>query len=56
MSAGGLVWPSLCRRSRRTATASRDDTDVERTPFDDGLVRQERRYASTLTALSVDGA
>ena len=53
MSAAGLVWPSNTLRSRRTATACATITNVDRTPFDDGLVRQERRYASALTALSI---
>ena len=52
MSAGGLVWPDYVA-VEADGYAVADDTDVERTPFDDGLVRQERRYASALTALSV---
>ena len=30
----------------------RDDPTVDRTPFDDGLIRQERRYSSAMTALA----
>ena len=52
MSQGGLVWPSYVA-VEADGYGVRDDTDIERTPFDDGLVRQERRYASALTALSV---
>ena len=47
-----LVWPSYAA-VEADGYAVRDDNDVERTPFDDGLVRQERRYASALTALSI---
>ena len=46
------VWPSYAA-VEADGYAVRDDTDVERTPFDDGLVRQERRYASALTALAI---
>ena len=40
-------------RSRPRVTARSDDNNVDRTPFDDGLIRQERRYASAMTALSI---
>ena len=29
---------------------TRQDADIARTPFDDGLVRQEKRYTAALTA------
>ncbi|MDE0392824.1 MAG: hypothetical protein OXI57_12235 [Rhodospirillales bacterium] len=47
-----LVWPSYAAVEADGYAVS-DDTDVQRTPFDDGLVRQERRYSSALTALSI---
>ena len=52
MSAGGLVWPSYAA-VEADGYGVTDDNDVDRTPFDDGLIRQERRYASALTALSI---
>ncbi len=52
MSAGGLVWPDYVA-VQADGYAVADDPDVARTPFDDGLVRQERRFASALTALSL---
>ena len=52
MSAGGLVWPDYAAIEAE-GYAVADDTNVQRTPFDDGLVRQERRHASALTALRV---
>ena len=52
MSQTGLVWPVYVA-IEADGYAVADDTDVERTPFEDGLVRQERRYASALTALDV---
>ena len=47
----GLVWPDYVAVEAEGYGVS-DDTDVDRTPFDDGLIRQERRYSSALTALS----
>ena len=47
---GGLVWPDYVA-VEADGYGVRDDANVERTPFDDGLIRQERRYASALTAL-----
>ena len=52
MSAGGPVWPDYAA-IEADGYAVADDPNVARTPFDDGLIRQERRYASALTALSV---
>ena len=52
MSGGGLVWPEYVA-VEADGYGVVDDNDVDRTPFDDGLVRQERRYASALTALSI---
>ena len=52
MSAGGLVWPDYAA-IEADGYAVADDPNVARTPFDDGLIRQERRYASALTALGV---
>ena len=52
MSGGGLVWPEYVA-VEADGYGVRDDSNVDRTPFDDGLVRQERRYASALTALSI---
>ena len=52
MSAGGLVWPSYAA-VEADGYGVTDDNDVDRTPFDDGLIRQERRYASALSALSI---
>ena len=52
MSAAGLVWPSYASVEADGYTVA-DDNDVFRSPFDDGLIRQERRYASALTALSI---
>ena len=52
MSAGGLVWPYYVA-VEADGYAVADDPNVARTPFDDGLIRQERRYASALTALRV---
>ena len=52
MSAGGLVWPDYVA-VEADGYAVADDPDVARTPFDDGFVRQERRFASALTALSL---
>ena len=52
MSAGGLVWPSYAA-VEADGYGVTDDSDVDRTPFDDGLIRQERRYASALSALSI---
>ena len=48
----GLVWPDYAA-VEANGYAVTDDANVQRTPFDDGLVRQERRYASALTALSI---
>ncbi len=52
MSAGGLVWPDYVAVEAE-GYAVADDSNVARTPFDDGFIRQERRYASALTALSL---
>ena len=52
MTAGGLVWPDYVA-IEADGYGVADDNNVERSPFDDGLVRQERRYASALTALRV---
>ena len=52
MSQGGLVWPDYVA-VEADGYAVADDPDVARTPFDDGFVRQERRFASALTALSL---
>ena len=52
MSAAGLVWPAYAAVEADGYTVA-DDNDVDRTPFDDGLIRQERRYASALSALSI---
>ncbi len=50
MSAGGLVWPDYVA-VEADGYGVADDPNVARTPFDDGFVRQERRFASALTAL-----
>ena len=52
MSGGGLVWPEFVA-VEADGYGVADDNDVDRTPFDDGLIRQERRYASALSALSI---
>ena len=52
MSAGGLVWPDYVA-VEADGYAVADDSNVARTPFDDGFVRQERRFASALTALDL---
>ena len=52
MSQGGLVWPDYVA-VEADGYAVADDPDVARTPFDDGFVRQERRFASALTALGL---
>ena len=48
----GPVWPDYVA-VEADGYAVRDDNDVERTAFDDGLARQERRYASAMTALEL---
>ena len=48
----GLVWPDYVAVDA-DGYGVRDGNDVERTPFDDGLIRQERRYASAMTALAL---
>ena len=48
----GLVWPDYVAVEAEGYGVS-DDNNVDRTPFDDGLIRQERRYASAMTALSI---
>ena len=50
MSAGGLVWPDYVA-VEADGYGITSDSDVARTPFDDGFVRQERRFANALTAL-----
>ena len=52
MSAGGLVWPDYVAVEAE-GYAVADDSNVARTPFDDGFIRQERRFASALTALGL---
>ena len=52
MSAGGLVWPDYVA-VEADGYAVADDSNVARTPFDDGFIRQERRFASALTALAI---
>ena len=47
-----LVWPDYVAVEAEGYGVS-DDNNVDRTPFDDGLIRQERRYSSAMTALSV---
>ena len=47
-----LVWPSYAAVEADGYAVS-DDTNVERTPFDDGLIRQVRRHSSALTVLSI---
>ena len=46
----GLVWPDYVA-VEADGYGVADDPNVARTPFDDGFVRQERRFASALTAL-----
>ena len=46
----GLVWPDYVA-VEADGYAVADDANVARTPFDDGFVRQEQRFASALTAL-----
>ena len=50
MSVGGLIWPDYVA-VEADGYAVADDSNVARTPFDDGFIRQERRFASALTAL-----
>ena len=47
-----LVWPAYAA-IEADGYAVAGDRDVDRTPFDDGLVRQERRYASAMVALDI---
>ena len=49
MSVGGLIWPDYVA-VEADGYAVADDSNVARTPFDDGFIRQERRFASALTA------
>ena len=48
----GLVWPDYAAVEAE-GYGARDGRSVDRTPFDDGLVRQERRYSSVMTALEI---
>lgn len=52
MNGGPPVWPDYVA-VEADGYAVRDDADVGRTPFDDGLVRQEKRYTSAMTALEI---
>ena len=52
MSQAGLVWPDYVA-TVADGYAVADDSNVARTPFDDGFIRQERRFASALTALAI---
>ena len=47
-----LVWPSYAA-VEADGYGVADDNNVDRTAFDDGLIRQERRYASALTAIAL---
>ena len=47
-----LVWPDYVAVVA-DGYGVQNDNDVDRTPFDDGLIRQERRYGSAMTALSL---
>ena len=48
----GLVWPDYVA-VEADGYGVADDNNVDRTPFDDGLIRQERRFASAMTALDL---
>ena len=48
----GLIWPDYVA-VEADGYGVRDDPTVDRTPFDDGLIRQERRYSSAMTALAI---
>ena len=47
-----LVWPDYVT-VEADGYSVLDDTNVARTPFDDGLIRQAPRYSSAMTALSI---
>ena len=47
-----VAWPSYARVEAGGYGLSQDP-DVARTPFDDGLVRQERRYTAAFTVREV---
>ncbi len=46
------VWPDYVG-VEADGHAARDDRTVDRTPMDDGMVRQERRFSSAMTALDL---
>ena len=48
----GLVWPDYVVVEADGYGVGADN-NVDRTPFEDGLMRQERRYASAMTTLSI---
>lgn len=47
-----LVWPAYAA-IEADGYGVAGDRDVDRTPFDDGLIRQERRYSSAMVALDI---
>ena len=47
-----MAWPDYVAIVAPGQTIGQD-SDVARSPFDDGLVRQERRYASALQTWSI---
>ena len=47
-----MTWPSYAAIVA-PGFAPGQDEDVERTPFDDGMIRQERRYTAALGTLEV---
>ena len=48
-----MAWPDYAHVVAPDL-ASSQDTDVERTPFDDGMVRQEKRYAAALLTWQIE--
>ena len=48
MTAEAATWPAYAKVEADGYTLTQD-TDVRRTPFDDGLVRQEKRFTGAMT-------
>ena len=48
-----MAWPDYAHVVAPELVSSQDN-DVERTPFDDGLIRQEKRYNSALLTWQVE--
>lgn len=47
-----MSWPSYAEILAPGIGLGQDE-DVERTPFDDGMIRQEKRYAAAMGAVDV---